>query len=183
MKSHLHHIAAVCLFVDSMEPCTLIHQKNPRDQVGKATVLACMGEAAAAAQSDGKLDQIIEAQNLDALSKAAVCAILAPAGPERSRLLAMLNKDERTLKLPMHSMLQKIYMERVVRAPEIELFQQELKPHQMAVTSDGLTVIQKAMIEHNLFAAAHLYNNITFEELGFFLHLPPEKAEVRNPEP
>ncbi len=41
----------------------------------------------------------------------------------RSRLLAMLCKDERSTKLPIYNMLQKIYLERVVRAPEIELFQ------------------------------------------------------------
>uniref|UniRef100_A0A7S0VKD4 COP9 signalosome complex subunit 4 n=1 Tax=Hemiselmis tepida TaxID=464990 RepID=A0A7S0VKD4_9CRYP len=144
-------------------------------QVGKATVIACMGEEAAAQQGD--LDRVIEQQNLEALSKAGVCAILAPAGPERSRLLAMLCKDERSSKLPMFPMLKKIYLERVIRAPEIEQFQKLLKPHQMAMTSDGLTVLQKAMIEHNLFAAAHMYNNITFEELGFFLHLSADRAE------
>eukprot|EP00291_Cryptomonas_curvata_P017564 CAMPEP_0172167884 /NCGR_PEP_ID=MMETSP1050-20130122/9823_1 /TAXON_ID=233186 /ORGANISM="Cryptomonas curvata, Strain CCAP979/52" /LENGTH=416 /DNA_ID=CAMNT_0012838731 /DNA_START=43 /DNA_END=1290 /DNA_ORIENTATION=+ len=143
-------------------------------QVGKATVLAVMG--AAAAEQDN-LDELIEQQNLEALTKAAVCAILAPAGPDRSRILAMLYKDERSSKISLYTMLQKIYMERVVRAPEIEEFRKALKPHQMATTSDGLTVLQKAMIEHNLFAAAKLYNNITFRELGFFLHVAPEQAE------
>ncbi|KAJ1473227.1 hypothetical protein T484DRAFT_3364849 [Baffinella frigidus] len=143
-------------------------------QVGKATVVAVMGEAAA---QDPNLDQIIEEQNVDALNKAAICAILAPAGPDRSRTLALLCKDERTVKIPCHTMLQRIYMERVVRAPEIEEFQALLKPHQMAGTAEGLTVLQKAMIEHNLFAAAKMYNNITFTELGFFLQVAPEKAE------
>ena len=143
-------------------------------QVGKATVMAIMGQDAA---SQANLDEVIEAQNLDALTKAAICAILAPAGPERSRMLAMLYKDERTQKIPPFLMMQKIYMERVVRAPEIKEFEQLLRPHQMALTADGLTVLQKAMIEHNLFAAAKLYNNITFVELGFFLQVDPDKAE------
>mmetsp|Transcript_11464 Transcript_11464/g.16388 ORF Transcript_11464/g.16388 Transcript_11464/m.16388 type:complete len:428 (-) Transcript_11464:523-1806(-) len=143
-------------------------------QVGKATVMAIMGEEAA---SQANLDEVIEAQNLDALTKAAICAILAPAGPERSRILAMLYKDERTQKIATYNMMQKIYMERVVRAPEIKQFEKSLRPHQMAITSDGLTVLQKAMIEHNLFAAAKMYNNITFVELGFFLHVESDKAE------
>eukprot|EP00802_Teleaulax_amphioxeia_P000828 Tamp_00829.p2 GENE.Tamp_00829~~Tamp_00829.p2 ORF type:complete len:507 (+),score=154.75 Tamp_00829:4344-5864(+) len=143
-------------------------------QVGKATVVAIMGEEAA---RQANLDEVIEAQNLDALTKAAICAILAPAGPERSRILTMLYKDERTQKISTFSMMQKIYMERVVRAPEIKEFEKSLRPHQMAVTADGLTVLQKAMIEHNLFAAAKMYNNITFVELGFFLHVEPDKAE------
>ena len=143
-------------------------------QVGKATVIAIMGEQAA---GQTNLDEIIEAQNLDALTKAAICAILAPAGPERSRTLAILYKDERTAKIATFNMMEKIYMERVVRAPEIQQFEKSLRPHQMALTAEGLTVLQKAMIEHNLFAAAKMYNNITFVELGFFLHVDPDKAE------
>ena len=44
---------------------------------------------------------------------------------------------------------------------------------------DALTwrVLRCHSQQHNLFAAAHMYNNITFEELGFFLHLPPDQAE------
>ena len=61
-------------------------------------------EQAAAAAAD--LDSQIEQQNLEALSKAAVCAILAPAGPDRSRILAMLYKDERTAKISLYTMLQ-----------------------------------------------------------------------------
>jgi COP9 signalosome complex subunit 4 len=133
-----------------------------------------MGEQAA---GQTNLDEIIEAQNLDALTKAAICAILAPAGPERSRTLAILYKDERTAKIATFNMMEKIYMERVVRAPEIQEFEKSLRPHQMALTAEGLTVLQKAMIEHNLFAAAKMYNNITFVELGFFLHVDPDKAE------
>jgi len=143
-------------------------------QVGKATVIAIMGEQAA---GQTNLDEVIEAQNLDALTKAAICAILAPAGPERSRSLAILYKDERTAKIATFNMMEKIYMERVVRAPEIQEFEKSLRPHQMALTAEGLTVLQKAMIEHNLFAAAKMYNNITFVELGFFLHVDPDKAE------
>ena len=33
------------------------------------------------------------------------------------------------------------------------------------------------MIEHNLLSASKLYNNISFEELGSLLEIPPAKAE------
>lgn len=33
------------------------------------------------------------------------------------------------------------------------------------------------MFEHNLLSASKLYNNITFEELGALLEIPPKKAE------
>lgn len=37
------------------------------------------------------------------------CAILAKAGPQRSRMLAMLYKDERSSKLEIYSILEKMY--------------------------------------------------------------------------
>ena len=38
--------------------------------------------------------------------------------------------------------------------------------HQKALTADGSTILEHAVIEHNLLAASKLYNNITFEGLG-----------------
>ena len=45
------------------------------------------------------------------------------------------------------------------------------------VMSDGMTILEHAVIEHNLLAASKLYNNITLEGLGQLLEIPPEKAE------
>lgn len=59
----------------------------------------------------------------------------------------------------------------------METFSQGLKEHQKAITGDGTTVLQKAVIEHNLLAASRLYNNIYFTELGQLLGVPQEKAE------
>ena len=39
--------------------------------------------------------------------------------------------------------------------------------HQKALTADGSTILEHAVIEHNLLAASKLYNNITFEGLGW----------------
>ena len=68
------------------------------------------------------LSQIVgEAERLEALKYgrytlpcslrrfAIQCAILAKAGPQRSRMLAMLYKDERSSKLEIHSILEKMY--------------------------------------------------------------------------
>lgn len=41
----------------------------------------------------------------------------------------------------------------------------------------GSTILDRAVIEHNLLSASKLYNNITFEELGALLEIPPSKAE------
>lgn len=111
------------------------------------------------------------------LSAAVTCTILAAAGPQRSRVLATLYKDERCSKLKIYPILQKVYLERILRKPEIDAFAEELKPHQKALLPDNSTVLDRAMIEHNLLSASKLYTNISFEELGTLLGIAPEKAE------
>jgi len=125
-----------------------------------------------------ELSQIVaESERIEALQYAVICAILAQAGPQRSRMLATLYKDERSSKLEIHPILEKMYLERILRKPEVEKFAKQLKPHQMAVLSDGTTVLDRAVIEHNLLSASKLYKNITFAELGQLLSIAPDKAE------
>jgi len=125
-----------------------------------------------------ELSQIVpEHERMDSLQCAVICAILAPAGPNRSRMLSTLFKDERSSKLEIYPILEKMYLERILRKPEVEKFAKELEPHQMAILSDGATVLDRAVVEHNLLSASKLYNNITFGELGALLDISPEKAE------
>ncbi|KAL6648637.1 hypothetical protein ACP70R_012861 [Stipagrostis hirtigluma subsp. patula] len=112
-----------------------------------------------------------------ALSAAVTCTILAGAGPQRSRVLATLYKDERCSKLKIYPILQKVYLERILRKPEIDAFSEELRPHQKALLPDRSTVLDRAMIEHNLLSASKLYTNISFDELGTLLGIDPRKAE------
>ena len=51
--------------------------------------------------------QVDEAELLTALTHSITCALLAPAGPQRSRLLGMLYKDERAPKAPSYGILTK----------------------------------------------------------------------------
>ncbi len=60
---------------------------------------------------------------------------------------------------------------------QVDSFAEQLRPHQCAITTDGSTVLERAVIEHNLAAASKLYNNIYFSELGQLLGCTPEKAE------
>ncbi|XP_074272298.1 COP9 signalosome complex subunit 4 [Silene latifolia] len=122
-------------------------------------------------------EEIDEAALEQALSAAVTCTILAGAGPRRSRVLATLYKDERVSKLKIYPILQKVYLERILRKPEIDAFAEELKPHQKAFLPDKFTVLDRAMIEHNLLSASKLYTNISFDELGTLLAIPPPKAE------
>ncbi|OAY50771.1 COP9 signalosome complex subunit 4 [Manihot esculenta] len=123
-------------------------------------------------------DETIDEEALQqALSAAVTCTILAAAGPQRSRVLATLYKDERCSKLRVYPILQKVYLERILRKPEIDAFAEELKTHQLALLPDNFTVLDRAMIEHNLLSASKLYSNISFDELGTLLGIPPNKAE------
>ena len=58
-----------------------------------------------------------------------------------------------------------------------ERFEQTLKEHQRATGADGLTVLRRAVIEHNVIAASKVYTNIRFSELGALLEVPAEQAE------
>jgi len=40
----------------------------------------------------------------------------------------------------------------------------------------GSTILDRAVIEHNLLSASKLYNNISFPELGALLEIPPTKV-------
>ena len=44
----------------------------------------------------------------------------------------------------------------------------------------GSSILDRAVIEHNLLSASKLYNNITFEELGALLEIPPPKVSSVN---
>jgi len=125
-----------------------------------------------------ELSQIVgEQERMDALKFAVTCAILAQAGPQRSRMLATLYKDERSSKLDIFPTLEKMFLERVLRKAEVQKFAEGLKEHQMAKLGDGSTVLERAVIEHNLLSASRIYNNITFDELGALLEIPPARAE------
>jgi COP9 signalosome complex subunit 4 len=59
----------------------------------------------------------------------------------------------------------------------VKRFAELLKPHQLALLADNSTVLDRAVIEHNLLSASNLYNNITFAELGMLLEISSDKAE------
>ncbi|KAG8966096.1 hypothetical protein FRC03_012508 [Tulasnella sp. 419] len=154
----------------------------------------------------GDLD---EQERLHILSASVTCAVLAPAGPNRSRVLASLCRDERTAQLPNYTILSKMFLEHILRPNEVKGFEQTLKPHQLAkiaqssndklasaggtsMNEDSLeadgesistrtgpsTVLDRAVMEHNLLSCTKIYNNITFLGLGTLLDLTPAAAET-----
>lgn len=129
---------------------------------------------------------IHEDERMTCLRNALICTVLASAGSQqRSRMLATLFKDERCQQLPAYSILEKMYLDRIIRRSQLHEFEALMQTHQKATchiyhsasTSDGTTILDRAVFEHNLLSASKLYNNITFEELGALLETPPAKAE------
>lgn len=127
---------------------------------------------------------------------AIICAVLAPAGPIRSRLLASLYRDERSAQSEYHPVLSKMFLDQMIRPAEVAAFASKLQTHQLAklpptqavVIADDAeletgkkgpeTVLDRAMMEHNILAASRVYNNITFGGLGLLLGLRPSAAEA-----
>jgi COP9 signalosome complex subunit 4 len=118
------------------------------------------------------------------LGNAVTCVILGKAGPQRDRILNVLYKDERLSQLDLvdgyathGQVLSKMYLQHVLRRNELRAFEEGLKDHQKAVMGDGLTIPQRAIIEHNMAAAYKIYENIHFTELGSLLEISTLKAE------
>ncbi|CAO1623709.1 unnamed protein product [Parajaminaea phylloscopi] len=149
------------------------------------------------------------------LSAAVTAAILAPAGPLRSRILSTLIRDERSSSLAQATILSKVFLDHIVRPHEAAAFEKMLQPHQKAelartgnesemlrleataaaaegatastsassssqqnVKSGPTTVLDRAIMEHNVLASSRLYMNITLAGLGSLLNLTPTGAET-----
>ncbi|KAK2705791.1 COP9 signalosome complex subunit 4-like [Artemia franciscana] len=166
---------ASLLQAETKKPQLQIHYK-----VCYARVLDFRRKFLEAAQRYNELSYKVivhEAERMTALQKAVICTILASAGQQRSRMLANLYKDERCQQLPFYNVLEKMYLERLIRLSELADFEALLQPHQKAVSSDGSSILDRAVMEHNLLAISKLYYSIRLDELGALLDVDPNRAE------
>lgn len=120
---------------------------------------------------------VAEEDRLHALSAAIKTAILAPAGPQRNRMLGKLYKDERSAETEEYGILEKMYLDRLLSAAEVNTFAASLASHQLAQNADGSTVLSRAVTEHNLLAASKLYENISTAALAEILGLKDSKDD------
>jgi COP9 signalosome complex subunit 4 len=115
---------------------------------------------------------------MELLAMAVTCAILSPAGPQKARIISNLYKDLRSPKLEHYELLDKMYLGKIIKKPDVKAFESSLVDHQKTVSSDGFSVLGKALIEHNIEVISKIYQNISFEELGRFLEIPAAQAEL-----
>lgn len=85
--------------------------------------------------------QIAQEDLLELLGKSITCAILSKAGPQRSRLLGMISKDEKLRHLDQiakysshNNILNKMNHEQLLTNEELQTLIQSLMPHQKAVS-------------------------------------------------
>jgi len=69
-----------------------------------------------------------------------------------------------------------MYQGRLIKRAELVGIEDALEQHQKATLSDGSTVLDRAVVEHNVLSAGRLYENISFAELGRLLEVEPAKA-------
>lgn len=118
------------------------------------------------------------------LGGAATCAILAPSGPQRQRVLGHIYKDERLSQLDSlpqfetHStILSKMYKHQVLGKEELKKFESSLQPHQQAIMGDGLSIMERGVVEHNMISVSKIYQSIYVSELALVLGVTSDKAE------
>ena len=44
----------------------------------------------------------------------------------------------------------------------------------------GTTILERAIVQHNMLSASRIYNNITLQELAVLLQISPEKVQLLN---
>ena len=63
-----------------------------------------------------------------------------------------------------------IYLDMIVQAPMQQYSALvgpcQSMPHQKATTADGQTVLERAVLQHNVLAASRVYKNMRLNELG-----------------
>ena len=71
-------------------------------------------------------------------------------GQQRSRMLATLFKDERCQQLPSYAILEKMYLDRIIRGGQLQEFAARLQPHQKATMSDGRSMLSHSIFLHSI---------------------------------
>ena len=93
-----------------------------------------------------------ESECLSALQSSLICSILAGAGPQRIKMLSTLYKDDRVQHCSefkengIYSVLEKMYLNRVLKRKQVEEFSKLLLPHQLATLGDGSTVFDRYIL-------------------------------------
>lgn len=114
----------------------------------------------------------------EALASALACTLLTDAGPQRSRLLAILYKDEDVACMEAYGILEKVFLDRLLLAEDVEAFSRTLGRHHRIGTPRkwGLSVVELALVQHNLLGCSKLYSSVTIASLAELLNVDEATA-------
>jgi COP9 signalosome complex subunit 4 len=171
--THLNKIKNIIYNVQDQETKLIFQLSQARIYDSQRAFL----DAAQSYYTTSTVPVIEEEERIRIFGNAIICTVLAPAGPQRGKMLAKLYKDDRASQAEDFAILEKIFFDRLLSPAEIKAFAAKLQPHHLAKTADGSTVLDKAVLEHNLLGASKLYNNIGFDQLGELLGVDAETAE------
>ncbi len=126
---------------------------------------------------------VVEGDLLMLLGKAVTCAVLAPSGAQRTKVLGLVAADERLAGLDGldgftgHARVaRKMKKMEIIRPGDMREFTNSLQPHQNVKMADGMTVVQRAVVEHNMVAIGRVYGSIRLVDLGEILDIDGVKA-------
>lgn len=119
--------------------------------------------------------------DLDVLSKtmtlnnAAICAILDKHGPPRTAVLQEIKLHPLSDTIPVSNILSKVSNNEIVTPKEVKLFESGLAEHHRAKMPDGRTIVQNAMIRHNISVVASIYKRVSLKTMASILGVKEEK--------
>jgi COP9 signalosome complex subunit 4 len=91
----------------------------------------------------------------------------------------MLYKSDRTRELVgLYSILTKVYLDRVLSPEDVALFNEHLSEHHHTTLADGSTVLDQAVLQHNVLSISRLYDYIKVSELARLLDVSESRAEA-----
>mmetsp|Transcript_2922 Transcript_2922/g.13712 ORF Transcript_2922/g.13712 Transcript_2922/m.13712 type:complete len:371 (-) Transcript_2922:1533-2645(-) len=121
--------------------------------------------------------KLYSADPLQWLARAVICAILAPAGEQRSKLLSRLYHDERCRDLEFFNVLERVHSQKLLKKEHIEVLSERVKLLDIK-SEETQQVLDFATTEHNLLAVSVLYTSIKLESLADLLNISPQTAEA-----
>lgn len=135
-------------------------------------------EAASRYYELSTLPALPESEQADVLTRSVAAAILAQVSAQRQRLLAQLLRDPRTADLALGPALRRVADRRIVRGDMLELLRSNLAAHQLQKRGTSESVLDEAIVEHNIYAASRVYSAITIASLAELVQRTPDECEA-----
>jgi len=120
------------------------------------------------------IDLDMESKTLT-LNNAAICAILDKHGPPRTAVLQEIKAHPMSDTIPVSNILSKVSNNEIVSPKEVKAFEAGLAEHHRAMMPDGKTIVQNAMIRHNISVVSSIYKRVSMNTMASILGVDDEE--------